>query len=150
MSPPTPRAKNHLRIWDLDPDKTTNFKTQNCKEPTKDSCRRSRGGIVKHLNGSEKKRQHKVRDIMETISKLKWKGAGHVVRRTDNWCTKRSIFWTPRGLFLESPETFRAHFGWHNCLCIFKTKASRGTKLSSYFYFYSLYNIWKDQLYKIS
>ena len=55
-----------------------------------------------------------------------------------------------RGLFLESPETFRAHFGWHNSLCIFKTKASRGTKLCSYFYFYSLYNIWEDQLYRIS
>ena len=57
------------------------------------------------------------------------------------------LFW---GLFLESPETFRAHFGWHNSLCIFKTKASRGTKLCRYFYFYSLYNIWKDQLYRIS
>ena len=29
-----------------------------------------------------------------------------------------------RGLFLESSETFRAIFGWHNCLYIFKTKAS--------------------------
>ena len=56
----------------------------------------------------------------------------------------------PRGPFLESPETFRAHFGWYNSLCIFKTKASRGTKLCGYFYFYSLYNIWKDQLYRIS
>ena len=50
-----------------------------------------------------------------------------------------------RGPFLESPETFRAHFGWHNSLCIFKTKASRGTKLCSYFNFYTLCNIWKDQ-----
>ena len=55
-----------------------------------------------------------------------------------------------RGLFLKSPETFQAYFGWHNSLCIFKTKASRGTKLCSYFCFYSLYNIWKDQLYRIS
>ena len=39
------------------------------------------------------------------------------------------------GLFLESPETFRAYFGCHNSLCIFKTKASRGTKLCSYFDF---------------
>ena len=52
------------------------------------------------------------------------------------------------GLFPESPETFRAFFGCHNSLCIFKTKASRGTKLCSYFY--SLYNILKDQLYRIS
>ena len=56
----------------------------------------------------------------------------------------------PWGLFLESPETFRAYFGWHNSLCIFKTKAFRGTKLCSYFCFSSLYNIWKDQLYRIS
>ena len=28
--------------------------------------------------------------------------------------------WSP---FLKSPETFRAHFGWRNSLCIFKTKA---------------------------
>ena len=55
-----------------------------------------------------------------------------------------------RGLFLESPETFRAHFGWHNYLCIFKTKAYWGTKLCSYFYFYSLYDIWKDQVCRIS
>ena len=51
------------------------------------------------------------------------------------------------GLFRE---TFRAYFGRDNSLCIFKTKASRGTKPCSYFYFYSLYNIWKDQLYTIS
>ena len=53
-------------------------------------------------------------------------------------------------LFVESPETFRAHFGWHNSLCIFKTRACWGTKLCSYCYFYSLYDIWKDQLYRIS
>ena len=45
--------------------------------------------------------------------------------------------------FLESPGIFRAHFGEHNSLCIFKTKASRGTKLCSYFNFYFLYNIMK-------
>ena len=37
---------------------------------------------------------------------------------------------------LESPETFRDHFGWHNSLCIFKTKASRG-KFSVRLYVYS-------------
>jgi len=45
-----------------------------------------------------------------------------VVERKSSW-----------GPFLESPETFRANFGWHNSLCIFKTKASRSTKLCSYF-----------------
>ena len=43
--------------------------------------------------------------------------------------------------FLESPETFRAQN--------FKTKASRSTKLYIYFSSYSLYNIRKDQLYRI-
>ena len=69
------------------------------------------------------------------------------VQCSTSWVIKTTGSW---GLFLESPETFRAFFGWHNSLCIFKTKASRGTKLCSYFYFYSLYNIWKDQLYRIS
>ena len=55
-----------------------------------------------------------------------------------------------RGPFLESLETFRAHFGWHNFLCIFKAKASWGTQLCSYLNFDSLHNIWKDQLYRIS
>ena len=52
--------------------------------------------------------------------------------------------------FLESPETFRTHFGWHDSLCVFKTKASPGTKLCSYFNFYYLYNRSKDQLNRIS
>ena len=54
------------------------------------------------------------------------------------------------GPFLESPETFRANSWRHNSLCIFKTKASRDTKLCIYFKLYSLYNISKDQLYRIS
>ena len=54
------------------------------------------------------------------------------------------------GPFLESPETSWPHFGWHNSLCIFETKASRSTKLCIYFNFCSFYNIWKDQLYRIS
>ena len=37
-----------------------------------------------------------------------------------------------------------------NSLCIFKTKASLGPKLWSYFNFYSLYKIWKYQLHRIS
>ena len=50
----------------------------------------------------------------------------------------------------QSPETFRAHFGWYNSLCIFKTKASRITKPYSFFNFRPLCNTWKDQLYRIS
>ena len=82
------------------------------------------------------------------------------VRHDSRTTPATSIFWwfsfhdpnKLRGSFLESPKTFRANFGWHNSLCIFKTKASRGRRLWSnfYFYFYSLYKIWKDQLYRIS
>ena len=50
------------------------------------------------------------------------------------------------GPFLESAENFRAHLGWHNSLCIFKTKASRGLKLCSCFNVYSFYNIRKTSL----
>ena len=62
-----------------------------------------------------------------------------LIALTSHWITE------DRGPFLEGPETFRAHFRWHNSLCISKTKASRDTKLCSYLNFYSLYNIWKDQ-----
>ena len=64
--------------------------------------------------------------------------------------SQRSETFQAWGLFLESPKTFLTYFGCHIPLCIFKTKASRGTKLCSYFYFYSLCNIWKDQLCTIS
>ena len=50
----------------------------------------------------------------------------------------------------RKPRNFRTHFEWHNSLCIFKTKASRGTKLCDYLNFYALYNIWKYQLLRIS
>ena len=52
----------------------------------------------------------------------------------------------PGACFSKVPK----FFGWHNSLCIFKTKVFRVTKLRSYFNFYSLYNIWKDHLYKVS
>ena len=51
----------------------------------------------------------------------------------------------PVGCFSKVPR----HFGWHNTPCIFKTKASRGTKLCSHFNFYSIYNTWKNQLFRI-
>ena len=38
-------------------------------------------------------------------------------------------------VILESPENFRAHFGWHDSLYIFETKAWRGTKLCSFLIF---------------
>ena len=39
----------------------------------------------------------KVRDVLETVSYLKWKWAGHVCRMTDNRWTVRATNWTPRG-----------------------------------------------------
>ena len=48
----------------------------------------------------------------------------------------------------EGPETFGVHFGWHNSLCIFKTKASRDKKLCSYFNLYSLYRISGSEFYE--
>ena len=39
------------------------------------------------------KKKNKVRDIMETISKLKWNWAGHVVRRIDYCWTTCIMFW---------------------------------------------------------
>ena len=77
---------------------------------------------------------------------------GPVAQLVEHW-TGIAEVWvgvSSRDLFLESPETFRVHLGWHNSLSIFKTKASRGMTLRSYFHFYYLYNTWKDQLYRIS
>ena len=51
--------------------------------------------------------------------------------------------------FSKVPRLFGRNSG-DIILCIFKTKASRGTKLCSYFDFYSLYNIWTDQLFRLS
>ena len=51
-----------------------------------------------------------------------------------------------RGLFLKSPETFRAYFGWHNFLCIFKTKASRGTELQLFLFLFPLQHMKRPAL----
>ena len=40
--------------------------------------------------------QTKVRDIMQTISEVKWSWTGHLAR-TDNWWTTKIPHWTPRG-----------------------------------------------------
>ena len=71
---------------------------------------------------------------------------GAVVRKN----RRPTISKSPGARYSKSLETFRAHFGRPNSFCIFKTKASRGTKRCSYFDFYFLYNMWKDQLYRIS
>ena len=66
-------------------------------------------------------------------------------RMVENWLAGVS---GSGACFSKVPKLFGRISG--NSLCIFKTKASRGTKLCSYFCFYSLYNTWKNQLYRIS
>ena len=48
----------------------------------------------------------------------------------------------PGARFSKVPKLF----GWHNSLCIFKTKVFRDMKLCSYFNLYSLYNIWNEKI----
>ena len=51
---------------------------------------------------------------------------------------KESASWNIRGLFLESPETFRAYFGWQFSLYLQNEGVSRH---ETFLNFYSLYNI---------
>ena len=39
----------------------------------------------------------KVKDILESVSKLKWNWAGHIARMTDNRWTSLTTSWKPRG-----------------------------------------------------
>ena len=41
------------------------------------------------------RQQTKLQDIMQSIKKLKWKWACHMMRNTDNRWTERLIEWTP-------------------------------------------------------
>ena len=97
---------NHLRIWGLDPDKTTNFETQNyAKSPQKNHAEDHEAGSK--IIWMDRRKKDKVRDIMETISILKWTWAGHVVRRTDNWCTKNAASsGRPGACFSKVPKLF--------------------------------------------
>ena len=56
----------------------------------------------------------------------------------------------PSGLFLKSPETFRACFGCHNSLYIFATPRFQAIKLRNPLSFSYIKNMLKDQLLKIS
>jgi len=68
-----------------------------------------------------------------------------VISKISNGCDSfqegLELMCTKIGSSSESPETFRVLLEWHNTLCIFKAKVSRGTKLCSYLNFYSLYNM---------
>ena len=89
-------TNSYLRCRNMELDETTN--TQNHAKSTRENH-------VKYLNIIWRDRKTtqwirektKVRDIMETVSKLKWEWAGHIARRTDNRCTTRITDWTPRG-----------------------------------------------------
>ena len=56
----------------------------------------------------------------------------------------------PRGLFLDSPETFRAYFGWHNSPYVFATPRFWAIKLCNPLGFSYIKNMLKDQLSKKS
>ena len=88
---------------------------------------------------------------------------GHVIENNDNIVQTQSIMGRPSNPpwshlnfsgswdnCLNCPASARIISSFDNSLCIFQTKVSRTTKFCSYFGFYSLYNTWKDQLYRIS
>ena len=59
---------------------------------------------------------------------------------------------SPKTLFSvvsRKSRNFSCAFRLTNSLCIFKTMASRGTKLCRYLNYYSLYNIWKTSFTEI-
>ena len=55
-----------------------------------------------------------------------------------------------RGPFLESPETLRAIFGCHNCLCISRIERISVVELHSHFSFCYLENMLKNRISKTS
>ena len=59
------------------------------------------------------RKQTKLRDILETISKAKWTWAGHLTRRTDNRWTTKLTFWQPRG---HTRNKGRPKFRWRDDL----------------------------------
>ena len=61
-----------------------------------------------------------------------------------------SNLWTTRtwGLFLKSPETFRAYFGCHNSLYIFATPRFSAIKLRNHLGFSYIKNTLKEELFK--
>ena len=76
-------------------------------------------------------------------------------RPDNNSCTLFNCPWrdhiVTRDPFLKSPESFRAHFGWHNSLFISsKRRSLEARSFTVILNFYSVYNIWKDQLYRMS
>ena len=60
------------------------------------------------------------------------------------------VFCAPGVRFSKLPKLFGHISDDLILLYIFNTNGPRGTKLCRYFNFYSLYKIWKDQLYRIS
>ncbi|CAG9833161.1 unnamed protein product [Diabrotica balteata] len=48
------------------------------------------------IRNTERRRRTKTRDIVEEITKMKWRWAGHVPRYNDNRWTRRILEWRPR------------------------------------------------------
>jgi len=92
---------------------------------------------------------------------MDFKLAGFIFPIQVTWCSHEEFSFFP---FIFARESLRAKMTYKSILVpvprkardipgafrMFKAKASRGTKRCSYFNFYPLYNIRKDQLYRIS
>ena len=48
------------------------------------------------IRNTEIRRRTKVSDVMEKISRLKWKWAGHIARMPEDRWTRRVVQWQPR------------------------------------------------------
>ena len=88
-----PAVTYGAETWNLTKQETLKLRTM----------QRAHERIMLNINWRDRKTakwirsQTKVRDVMEVISDLKWKWAGHVARRFDNrWTTKVTV-WTPIG-----------------------------------------------------
>lgn len=46
---------------------------------------------------SKIKQQTERSDVVESVAQLKWNWADHVTRTNDDWWTKRTMEWLPRG-----------------------------------------------------
>ncbi|CAH2242647.1 jg8469 [Pararge aegeria aegeria] len=49
-----------------------------------------------HIRNEEIRRRTKVTDIAQRVAKLKWRWAGHIVRRNDGRWGSKLLEWQPR------------------------------------------------------
>ena len=74
-------------------------------------------------------------DYLEKLRLIVWEGHGRFDARVLDIQPRSPNGGNFRKSLLVTLCPFLGSFGWHNSLCIFKVRASRGTKLCSYFNF---------------